>query len=178
MHVQLSREGTTLHGELTGPEQAPLLAFIHGGFMDRHMFDGKLRRRMAAVWRMSALVTGLLPTSAIRSQLPRGTAVTAPAKQYVRTATATITKADFLWLTQASRQAGQGLQSRRIDQPQLIIRGASDTSGSGRLTALTASHWIARDQNARYEVIPGAGHQAHQDQPEVFDRLLLDFLNG
>ncbi|QSB13838.1 alpha/beta hydrolase [Natronosporangium hydrolyticum] len=268
--VEVKRAGSTIRGELVGPTGAALVVFIHGGFMDRRMFDGqvpavvaagnqvlswdvrghgeslprgaerpsvadlaadlfalldevghtapvilvgqslggmiaqraalttparvaglviigapcvnpadpKISRRMAAMWRVSNLITGLLPSSAIRRQLPKGTAVTAQAQQYVRAAVATVTKEDFRWLTEASREAGQGLRGQRIEAPQLIVRGALDNSGAGRLTALTAAHWTSRDPHARYELIPAAGHQAHQDQPELFNRLLLDFISA
>lgn len=268
MNIGVRREGTLLRGELAGPRGAPLVVFVHGGFMDRHMFDGqvppvveagnralswdvrghgesvprgegrpsvadmaadlfalldeigqaepavlvgqslggmiaqratltaparvaglvtigspcinpedrRISRRMAAIWRVSGLVAGVLPASVIRCRLPEGTAVTAKAQQYVRSAVEDLTREDFLWLTQASREAGHGLRGRRIEVPQLIIRGASDNSGAGRLTALTAPHWASRDPQARCEVLPAAGHQAHQDRPELFNRLLLGFL--
>ncbi|WP_150461300.1 alpha/beta fold hydrolase [Nesterenkonia ebinurensis] len=72
---------------------------------------------------------------------------------------------------------GQGLEGRRTSIPQLITRGEADTGGAGRLTDMTASHCVSRDPYAQYELIPRAGHQAHQDQPEIFNELLLDFLS-
>lgn len=162
------------HVALTAPERVARLVTIGAPCINPD--DDRLRRRAAMLWRVSGLVTGLLPTSLIRSQLVTGTAVTPEARDYVRSVVDRVTKDDFRWLVEASRDAGRGLGGRRITVRQLITRGERDTSGAGRLTALTAAHWVARDPDARSEVIPDAGHQAHQDNPEVFHRLLLDFL--
>ena len=40
-----------------------------------------------------------------------------------------------------------------------------------------APDWAARDPESRYIVIPGAGHNANQDNPTFFNRLLLEFLD-
>jgi pimeloyl-ACP methyl ester carboxylesterase len=36
--------------------------------------------------------------------------------------------------------------------------------------------WANREANCRYEVIPNAGHNANQDNPTVFNKLLQEFL--
>lgn len=266
--LTVTREDATLHAWCHGAEGSPVVAFVHGGFMDRRMFDPqigplvedgyavltwdlhghgessrrgtqrpsvadmaadlftvldevdqsepvilvgqslggmvvqhaaltipsrvsglvtigapcinpadrKLRRRASLLWQVSGFITGLLPSSAVRAQLSKGTAATPEAQRYVQSVVQRVTKDDFRWLVHASREAGRGLRGQRVAVPQLITLGEHDDSGAGRLTALTASHWVSRDPSARYEVIPGAGHLAHQDQPELFNRLLLDFL--
>lgn len=37
--LTVARDGVTLSAWLHGVEGAPLVVFIHGGFMDRHMFE-------------------------------------------------------------------------------------------------------------------------------------------
>jgi 3-oxoadipate enol-lactonase len=40
--LQIEREGTVLQAELHGLEECRLVAFTHGGWMDRRMFDGQI----------------------------------------------------------------------------------------------------------------------------------------
>ncbi|NED96257.1 alpha/beta hydrolase [Phytoactinopolyspora alkaliphila] len=136
----------------------------------------RIAATLATVWRVSGGITGLMPEAAIRRQLPAGTAVKPHVQEYVRGATENLTKRDFRWLVRVSREAGRRLPGYRVECPVLILRGEHDASGAGKLTALTGPRWARRDPRARYEVLPGAGHQAHQDQPEAFNQILLDFL--
>ncbi|MGC0144642.1 hypothetical protein [Pseudactinotalea sp. Z1732] len=41
---------------------------------------------------------------------------------------------------------------------------------------MTARRWPVDGGRFHYKEIPEAGHQAHQDDPEAFNRLLLAFL--
>lgn len=267
-NVEVPRAGTVLSAEVHGPSRGPLVVFTHGGWMDRHMFDGQIQPVVAAgyrallwdlrghgaslprgleepaaaemsadlsalldevngsaravlvgqslggmvsqrlaleapervaglvtigapsinptgrgaaarlrlVWRLSGMISMLLPTSTIRQQLPQGTAVTSAAREYVRATTAAVTREDFGRLVDVSRGAGHGLQGKQIEVPVLATRGALDSSAAGRLTATTARQWPVEGGRFRYEEVPHAGHQAHQDNPEAFNRLLLDFL--
>ncbi|WP_277213249.1 alpha/beta fold hydrolase [Isoptericola croceus] len=134
--------------------------------------------RCRAVWQISGAVSGLLPISLIRNKLPEGTATTPAAQEYVRGVTREFTRESFGALVDVSREAGRGLKGKRIGVPVLATRGAQDVSAAGRLTVMTAATWPVDSSSFRYEEIPEAGHQAHQDNPEAFSRLLLDFLDG
>ena len=58
-----------------------------------------------------------------------------------------------------------------IRVPTLIIVGDADQP------FLAPSEYMAKKiPGARLEVIPGAGHSANLDQPEIFNRVLRDFL--
>jgi len=56
----------------------------------------------------------------------------------------------------------------------LLTHGERDGTGNIRKVA---PHWAAREPHCRSVVIPGAGDCANQDNPEFFNRLLLDFLS-
>lgn len=139
--------------------------------------DPKLARRMRGIWRVSGFVNGLLPTALIVRLMARGVAVTPDARNYVRAATQNNTKDSFRWLMEAAGRAGRGLQGLSIEVPVLIVRGERDGSGAGRLTKMTGRHWAERDARASYVEIPDASHQTQQDRPEVFNELLLEFLD-
>jgi 3-oxoadipate enol-lactonase len=62
----------------------------------------------------------------------------------------------------------------RIPVPFLLTHGDQDT-----LTDIVqqASTWAQREPHCHYVVIPDAGHNANQDNPEFFNRVLLSFLH-
>ena len=55
----------------------------------------------------------------------------------------------------------------------LITHGDRDNTGNIKKDA---PKWRARDPQSEYIVIPGAGHNANQDNPAFFNRVLLGFL--
>lgn len=61
----------------------------------------------------------------------------------------------------------------RIMQPLLLTHGASDQTGNIRQVG---PKWAVREPQCRYIVIPNAGHVAQLDNPDAFNRILLDFL--
>ena len=61
----------------------------------------------------------------------------------------------------------------RIACPILIAHGASDNLGNIKKAA---APWAARDGAPPPTVIPNAGHCANMDNPEAFNRLMMDFL--
>jgi 2-succinyl-6-hydroxy-2,4-cyclohexadiene-1-carboxylate synthase len=60
---------------------------------------------------------------------------------------------------------------REVRIPTLVIAGALDDKYVAIAQAMTASL-----PNGRLAIVPGAGHAAHLEQPEAFDRLVLAFL--
>ncbi len=84
---------------------------------------------------------------------------------------------DPVGLANVNRKALIPPDSRLIDRlpeihvPTLVIVGADDADFLG------ASEYMARKiTGARHVVIPKAGHGANVDQPEAFNRAILDFL--
>ncbi len=81
-------------------------------------------------------------------------------------------------LAHSLRGLGTGIQSPLWDRlpevrvPTLLIAGELDTKFMNIARAMAESL-----PNARLEIVPEAGHTAHLEQPEVFDRLVLDWLS-
>jgi pimeloyl-ACP methyl ester carboxylesterase len=55
----------------------------------------------------------------------------------------------------------------------MLVRGERDNLGNFKKVM---PKWVWRDPQARYVIIPQAGHVANQDNPKFFNQLLLDFL--
>jgi pimeloyl-ACP methyl ester carboxylesterase len=62
----------------------------------------------------------------------------------------------------------------RIDRPSLLLWGAED----GIVTPSYGEGWRQEIPGARIEIIPGAGHFPHWEQPEAFVRQLSAFVAG
>ena len=62
----------------------------------------------------------------------------------------------------------------RIAVPTLVIVGAEDRV----IPPQQGQELAARIVGARLETIPGTGHLSYAERPEVFNRLVLDFLGG
>ncbi len=84
-----------------------------------------------------------------------------------------ISQRDFIRIWEALLTCIHYEPDYRITHPVLLTHGEFDTWGNiKRISPL----WAARDPYCRYHVIPRAGHNANQDNPEFFNRLLLEFL--
>jgi pimeloyl-ACP methyl ester carboxylesterase len=60
-----------------------------------------------------------------------------------------------------------------INVPTLVIVGEQDEPFRG-----PSDYMAAKIPGARLEIIPKAGHAANLDNPEAFNRVLLDFLDS
>ena len=62
----------------------------------------------------------------------------------------------------------------RIDRPTLLLWGAEDRI----VTPAYGENWLRAIPNARLELITGAGHFPHWEQPEAFVNMLAAFVDG
>jgi pimeloyl-ACP methyl ester carboxylesterase len=85
-----------------------------------------------------------------------------------------IPKPEYITLCESMAECLHSEPGYRITQPVLLVHGDQDRLGD---IAKIAPRWAAREPNCRYEVIPNASHMAMMDNPEVYNRLLLDFLS-
>ena len=105
--------------------------------------------------------------------IARSTALRPQVRAYAETAVGTMSKSDFIQVWRGLTRALRPEPGSRIDVPLLLTHGDQDRTGN---IARTTPAWAARDPQCRYEVVPDASHNANQDNPEHFNRILLDFL--
>ncbi|QVQ50868.1 alpha/beta hydrolase [Spiractinospora alimapuensis] len=113
------------------------------------------------------------PYENLRRVISRATAVTPAVRAYAYEATGALTKTEFVAVWRAVATSLHPDPQYTVTIPLLLTHGDGD--GTGNIAASTPQ-WAARDTHARYEVIPNAGHNANQDNPEAFNELLVDFL--
>lgn len=123
---------------------------------------------------LSPLMFKLWPEGNLREQIAKNTAVTPEAQAYAYEATRQLTKEDFMKVWNAVANLLHHEPGYRIEHPLLITHGEDD--GVGNIKKISPK-WAERDPNSRYVVIPAAGHNANQDNPDFFNRVLLEFLD-
>jgi pimeloyl-ACP methyl ester carboxylesterase len=85
-----------------------------------------------------------------------------------------VPRADFVRIWSDVMSCLHSEPGYRITQPLLVTYGEHDMRA--KLFAQQASIWQARDPACQVAVIPDAGHNANQDNPDCFNRVLLEFL--
>ncbi|NNH22150.1 alpha/beta hydrolase [Pseudokineococcus marinus] len=126
-------------------------------------------------WSLAASRTALRvwPERHLRRLMARSTAVDPAAQRYALKAGDQMSWKDFLAVWDAVTRALEPRADYRIEHPLLLLVGERDRTGT---VAREAPRWAAREPRCRYELVPGAGHNANQDQPGIVNRLLLEFL--
>ena len=115
----------------------------------------------------------LYPREMLLRQSARAASVKPEAQAYLYKAMGRLTKPELAIVLQATAACLRPDLNYRIPRPFMLVCGEHDTTGAIKQQA---PRWAAQEPNGRYVAIPGAGHCANQDNPEVFNRLLLEFL--
>jgi pimeloyl-ACP methyl ester carboxylesterase len=103
------------------------------------------------------------------------TALQPAVQEYALEAVRAIPRHEFRRIWNAVTQAidSEGQPGARIDVPLLLLHGEHDTRGTIKRDMPL---WATDEPNAEYHLIPNAGHNANQDNPEAVNTLVLDFL--
>lgn len=132
-----------------------------------------------AWWEWMALKTSplwirLWPYNHFRKLLAKTTALQPEVQSYAFEVTGQLKKHEFVEVWKAVAGAIQPVPNYYIEHPLLLTHGDKDRTGN---IAKKAPYWAERDPNCVYQVIPEASHNANQDNPDQFNRILIDFLN-
>lgn len=122
---------------------------------------------------LTPMIVRLWPYEHLKRYTARTIALSPEARAYAYEAMSQVQKSDVASIMNA---VGRGLHEEpgyRIPVPALLTHG--DQDNAGRIRAY-AQGWADEQPNARYVVIPNAGHNANQDNPDFFNQLLMGFL--
>ena len=115
----------------------------------------------------------LCPKPLFRRLAPNSAAITKPARRAFREMLDGLSP-KAINMIYAGVAASMRLEpGYRLELPVLICHGDQDRLGD---IARTNHEWVAREPRAEVAVLPDAGHNANMDNPPVFNRLVLDFL--
>jgi pimeloyl-ACP methyl ester carboxylesterase len=130
-----------------------------------------LRAAQRALLAVSPVLLRLMPQQLLwRSTVTLSKRV--DVRRYLSATVRQLSKAELFQITTATLRALHPEPGYRIRCPLLIVCGEHDTAGAIRQQAPV---WARRDA-AEYAVIPDAGHLSNMDNPLVFNRRVLDFL--
>lgn len=124
--------------------------------------------------RLSPVMFKVWPEDNLREQVAKNIAVTPETQAYAHEAMRQLTKEDFMKVWNSVTGLLHHEPGYRIEHPLLITHG--DQDGVGNIKKISPK-WAERDPKSRYVVIPDAGHNANQDNPDFFNQVLLEFLD-
>lgn len=125
--------------------------------------------------KLSPYLFKIWPDKHLRKTIAKQTAKTEAAKRYAYNATNQLSKSEFITVWKAVADTLHAEPGYVIDRPFLLTHGEFDKTGT---IARDAPSWAEKEPNCHYEVISHAGHNANQDNPEEFNRVLLAFLDS
>ncbi|MCB9461337.1 MAG: alpha/beta hydrolase [Anaerolineaceae bacterium] len=116
----------------------------------------------------------IMPYGMFKSMVANATAITPEVKAYAVDAVNQIPHDEFLrvWKTITLAIDSKGMPDFKIKVPLLLMHGDHDKTGTIKRDM---PKWPEIDPQVEYHVVPDAGHNANQDNPEVTNTLLLDF---
>jgi 3-oxoadipate enol-lactonase len=94
-------------------------------------------------------------------------------RDYIYKAFSMLTKSTYLTIWHGATTCLHAEPGYKITKPMLLVHGENDKTGDIKKIAPA---WAAATPNCEYQVIPNASHMAIMDNPEFFNKLLMDFL--
>ena len=144
------------------------------GVLDSTWNTGPLSWIERSSLRLAAPLLRLIPARSLPGVMADASAVTEPARAYLRRAFAAISKAEFLKIWRVTTEFVEPDSDYRTQLPLLLMRGAKDRTGN---IATSMPQWAIADGVAEV-VIPDAGHVVTLDAPEPVNFALLAFLRN
>jgi pimeloyl-ACP methyl ester carboxylesterase len=131
------------------------------------------------VWALKATLPlfNLWPYGNFTNVVANNTTIKPDVREYALQAVRQIPRDEFLniWKLVTLAIDAKGRPDYKIDVPLLLVHGDKDGTGTIKRDMPL---WPKIDANAEYHVIPDAGHNANQDNPQVMNDLLLAFLRA
>lgn len=177
---QLGYAKATLVGQSLGGYIGQMIAYHHPQrvtalvlisctpITDNPSFLQRIQRRL------SGLLIDLLPYPFIKAQASNYTTVRSEVQAYAANAIGQVSKRDFAQIWRQVMQLHYDAPGYQIEPPSLLAYGAYDAIKS---VTEEMPKWAARNPNSHCVVIPGAGHNANQDNPTFCNKMIADFLD-
>ncbi len=125
---------------------------------------------------VTAAALRLWPDRWTRTQIGWIAGTRAATRAYSAEAASMMSKADRLAVWSGLLRSFHEEPGYRIRCPLLLMEGQWDWIVAAGLIRLLSRRWVERDRPWRHVVVPNAGHNAQQDNPDVVTRHLEAFL--
>lgn len=175
----LGYEKVSLVGQSLGGHLAQETVFLHPGRVVALATVGsscstiKHSKLDRAALRITPPVFKVWPEGSLRKRTAENVAVRPEVQEYAYEAMRQLPKEDFMKVWNAVANLLHHEPGYKIEHPLLITHGEDDSAGNIKKIS---PKWAERDPNSRYVIIPDAGHNANQDNPDFFNKVLFEFL--
>lgn len=116
----------------------------------------------------------LYPRETLLRQSAKAASIKPAVQQYIYEAMSVLATNELGFILQSTLACLRDEPDYRLPKPFILFRGDHDKAGA---IAKQAAAWAAREPKClRYVIIPDAGHNSNQDNPEFFNRELIKFL--
>ncbi|GAB2559207.1 alpha/beta fold hydrolase [Gracilibacillus alcaliphilus] len=136
---------------------------------------------MRIAYRNMSRMFRMMPESILRKKFAEGMGVTETVQNYALNTNKELSREAFIEIMDGGVRAiyedPHFGNDYFIQHPFLLTHGEKDSAERGTFVK-KAPNWAKRELNCQYEVIPNAGHNANQDNPDYFNDVLLHFLGG
>jgi 3-oxoadipate enol-lactonase len=124
---------------------------------------------------LSSTIIRFWPYKNFLKAFAKTTSVKAEVQAYASKTVSTVSKQEFMgiWDVVTRSLSVSGIEGMHLPVPLLITYGDHDTTGTVKNNN---KRWKEYEKDARLVVIPDAGHNANQDNPEFFNILLNEYL--
>ena len=151
------------------PERVRALAV----FDATNLYDTPLSPFMTFMMAQSSRLIGLYPWRTLVDMTARQSAIVPAVQDYIRQVVGQLTKAEYIAIWGAVQTGLRHDPTYRFGGPTLLAMGDRDKVG---VVDSGMRYWAQSWPEARFDIIPEAGHCSNQDNPAVADALLNDFL--
>lgn len=152
------------------PERVTALVSIGGLPIDKPM-----SRLELATWRILMAVSRIIPEKFLFKRTANEKATTEEAKEFFADSLQQMGKEQFLFALAGQLDVCAMDFNKSPGQSLLIVHGEHEMP---QYLVDANKEWHANVPGSHYYEVPGAGHNANQDNPEDFNRALIEFLSG
>ncbi len=173
------REATFV-GHSMGGNLGQELAFRHPErvramvFLDCTWNFQKLTSAEKFMLKLAKPIFDLYPYPTLVNQSLAMTATSKESQELLRESMGTLSKAEFIQIMMATSLCLHYEPGYSIGKPLLMMVGDQDATGNIRKVMPI---WAKAEPDCELVVLPNAKHAGNLDQPELFHKALLDFLN-
>jgi len=114
------------------------------------------------------------PRQQLLKEIAKRTSLTPEGRRYVFDASSQMTSKETVRVMKTLLAALHHEPGYEVMIPELLVHGSDDNLGNIRRVMAA---WRARDPRSELAIIPNAGHTSNMDNPEVFNRRVLDWLS-
>ena len=162
--------GGNLHQELVFHHPERVKAMV---FLDCTWNFQKLTASEKFMLSLAEPIFKLYPYQSLVNQSLASIAFSKSAQESLRSAVESLSKEQFIQIIMATSTCLHYEPGYVINKPLLLMLGDNDINGNIRKVMPI---WAKAEPDCRLEIIPHARHAANLDNPELFQKTLMDFL--